>query len=900
MSSATRAIFSLDGTWELEVLDASGNVETTAMVEVPQPWTVQVPGYGDSHATVRYSLSFDGAEIQGDRVFLRFGAVNYRSKVTLNGVELGIHEGAWTAFEFDATPAYVVGANRLTVEVSYPPRYGSDTELGFLEVPHGKQSWYGTTAGIWQSVTVEQRSALHVRNLSVRADAVSSQIVVDPVLSLNDESTALRISVSYCGVQVASVEGAIAARFEVDVPGPLNLWGIDQPNLYEVLVEVLSGGETVDQVSRNVGFRTMETRDGKFFLNGNELEIRAVLDQDYHLNASSAPESTEALEELFRKTRDLGFNMLRVHIKRPDPRYYDLADKLGILVWTELPSWLTWSPEVARDGLDLLKKFIFEDQHHPSIVIWTVINESWGLDQRSAKQRAWLKDAFNQIKDVAVGSLVVDNSACLPNFHVKSDIDDYHLYRGIPESRHEWDSKIAEFAARPQWSYSSYGDAERTGHEPLMLSEFGNWGLPYALDQYVDGQEPWWFAIGADWAFGAAEGTDLIGRFERTGLQDVFGDWDSFVSAVQRVQLIANRYQTSSIRSHPSISGYVVTQLSDVEWEANGLFDANRTPKRFNDQFALVNSDYAVALRPRAYSVFRGDALTLDLTVIPSRSGREVTVSRGQLRIFVDGQHLESHDVPVDIWDQLVAEIELPRNCVQYEVSAELWVAGERVARDAADVLVVPALEEAPANVGQRFWAANDSVAQWLGALGYQDVTTLTATVAELDSIEFGSTESLTPVLVTTQLTPVAQAFARNGGRVLVLAENGTAFDDALDFLPSARLGSRSGDGDWVPRSEWLHRTGAFAQVPGDTILGIAFEDLLGPIVVNGMPNMMRPVVQYSGIFSGWIRGQATTTARFRWSEGSIMVTTLRLREALASAPVARVLSHAMLEAASE
>lgn len=899
MSSTTRAITLLDGTWNLEVLDDSGSVETTALVEVPQPWTVQVPGYGDSHATVRYTHRFSTEIRQFERLFVRFGAVNYSSSVTLNGTFLGTHEGAWLPFEFDATNALVDGENVLVVEVGYPSKYGSETERGFLEVPHGKQSWYGTTAGIWQSVSLEQRSALHVRDLSVRAHADSATIVVNPVLSLSDDSAEVRATVRFGGQIVGTNAAPAGAELTVQVTEPLELWDIDCPNLYEVIVDVLQGEQVVDAQIRETGFRTMETRDGKFLLNGKEIEIRAVLDQDYHPNSSSAPESTEALEDLFRKTRELGFNMLRVHIKRPDPRYYELADKLGILVWTELPSWLTWSPEVAHDGVELLKKFIAHDQHHPSIVIWTVINESWGMDMRSAKQRAWLKSAFLEVKEAAVGSLVVDNSACLPNFHVKSDIDDYHLYRGIPESRREWDQKIAEFASRPAWSYSEYGDAERSGTEPLMLSEFGNWGLPYTLDQFKDGEEPWWFAIGADWAFGAAEGTDLLNRFELTGLKGVFGTWNNFVSAVQRVQLIANRYQTTCIRSHPSISGYVVTQLSDVEWEANGLFDAQRTPKQFSGEYALANGDYAVVLRPRDYSVYLGEQLTLDLTVVPSRTGKLPAVARGQIRIYVDGQHLTSHDVPVDVWDRLVEEIEMPRRSAQYEVSAELWVDGTLVARDAADVLVVPARESVPKQVEQPLIAADSTVAAWLAELGYLNISTALPVPEEAEKLSASQIRSL-GTLVTTRLDAAAQAFARNGGRVLVLAEDEHAFDDSLDFLPSARLGSRSGDGDWVPRNEWLHRTGPFEQVPGDTILGIAFEDLLGPIVVNGMPNMMRPVKHYSGIFNGWLRGQATTTAQFRWSEGAITVTTLRIRSGLVKAPIARVVGHAMVEAAGE
>lgn len=207
---------------------------------------------------------------------------------------------------------------------------------------------------------------------------------------------------------------------------------------------------------------------------------------------------------------------------------------------------------------------------------WELSREAWGLDMDSARQRAWLREALRSVRTAAPGSLVVDNSACFPNYHLETDLNDYHVYRGIPESRREWDEMIADFAQGPEWLWSPHGDAVRTGAEPLLLSEFGNWGLPQAMDQYRDGEEPWWFALGADWAYGAGEGTGLRERFIRLGLDGVFGSWDELVTALHKAQLVSNRYQTTSIRAHEQISGYVLTELSDVLWEAKGLFDMLR------------------------------------------------------------------------------------------------------------------------------------------------------------------------------------------------------------------------------------------------------------------------------------------------------------------------------------
>lgn len=865
-----RLLADLGGTWDLEVLDGSS---ATHQVVVPGPWTTQVAGYGDSHAAVRYRRTFDAAPVAGARQVLVFGGVNHTAVVSVNGVEVGSNSGAWDRFEIDVTDAVVAGENTLEVKVSYPPRLREGDEPSFLEVPHGKQSWYGTTAGIWQAVTLEVRHEAHVRDLAVHADAASGSIEI--AAALTDAASALtaRAEARFAGEVVAHallVDGA--GTLTVDAPV---LWGLDDPNLYEVTVSIIDGEAVRDTVTVQTGFRTFEARDGSFFLNGREIELRAVLDQDYHPGSSSIPESTEALEDLFRQTRALGFNMLRVHIKRPDPRYYEIADRLGMLVWTELPSWLTWTPEGAEAGLRLLEAFIREDGHHPSIVTWTVINESWGLDQKSAKQRAWLRDAFHRIKKAARGSLVVDNSACRPNFHLETDIDDYHFYRGIPESRREWDGLIAEFASRPDWSFTPHGDGHRTGTEPLVLSEFGNWALPHTLDQFEDGREPWWFALGADWAFGAGEGTNLLSRFRSLGLEDVFGSWERLVEALHESQLVANRYQTTSIRLHPEISGYVLTQLSDVQWEANGLFDMNRTPKRGTVEWGLSNQDAAVALRTDAYSVFGGESVTLTSTVIPMRGVDEARPA--VLRLVVDGEPVADFavDATVRSTHTFALPVQLPARAMRVE--AELVLDGELFARDAADILVIDRADDA----GIAVRAADAEIAAWAEAQG------------------IALTEAEDAILVTRVFDAAAQEFARDGGRVLVLVEDEHAFDDALDYLPSARLGSRSGDGDWVPRTEWLDRRGPFANVPGDTILSIAFEDLLGPLVINGIPHAMRSARVHSAIFSGWLRGAATTTTTIAWSEGHVTFTTLQVRAA-AHVPVARSVAHALVRAAAE
>ena len=656
------------------------------------------------------------------------------------------------------------------------------------------------------------------------------------------------------------------------------------------------------------GFRTIEARDGRLLLNGEPLYLRGALDQDYYPDGICTPPSTAFLEDQLRKAKALGLNCLRCHIKVPDPRYYEVADRLGMLVWTEIPNVERLTPRSAERLRDVFRGILARDGHHPSIIAWTIINEDWGTElPEDPDHRAWLADTFDWAKALDPTRLVVDNSACLPNFHVKTDIDDFHYYRGLPERREEWDALTAEFAARPAWSFTPHGDGQRTGREPLVVSEFGVWGLPHPRDlPGEDGSEPWWTETGAFWGDGAAYPHGMERRFAELGLGRVFGGFDAFIEAAQWQQFRSLRYQIESIRSHPSIVGYVITELTDVHWEANGLLDLRRNPRAFHDQFSSINADAVLIPRLERRAFWTGEAIPLD--VVLASGGREIAAG-ARLRWSFEGLSGACDAPPVAALGasppvRVAATVpDLDRSRTAQLALSLVAADGHELARNAVDLALFPRPGRSDLRV-----AADPELGAYLAALGY-------AVVSPGDA----------DVVVTRGLDEVDVEAIRRGGRVLVLADGATGpktelrrdapprepphlrVIDGRPGLPSAShhrfpglgLAERHGTlwrGDWLGNFSWLRRNKAFATLPGGPMLDLSFDRVAPRHVLTGFRTWEYEARVHAAVVVGWVHKPAAIVGERPFGEGRMMATTFRLTlDAPDRDPVAGSLMRALI-----
>ncbi|HWL89798.1 MAG TPA: glycoside hydrolase family 2 TIM barrel-domain containing protein, partial [Actinomycetota bacterium] len=634
--SARQRVASLDGAWTfwpdladrlptgpgapfVPVDEREGALGDARSAIVPSPWQALFEDLRSWAGSAWYEKRFDVDESWRDRdVRLCFGAIDYFCSVWVNGREVGEHEGGYLPFALDVTDAVRSGgANTVTVRVLDVGPGQDDGPFPFAEIPHGKQSWYGPIGGIWQRAWVEARGADLIEGARVHADPASGGI---RVVFRGPDAVRYRV-LDPDGRNVAS-GAADAPTFETSVAGAIP-WYPARPALYELELETSD-----DRWSTTFGFRTVGTHEGIVTVNGDPVYLLGALDQDYWPGSIATPPSEEALEREMRLARELGLNLLRCHIKPPAPSYLYAADRAGILVWCEPPSWISLTAEAGRRARTTIAGMVERDANHPSLVAWSIVNEGWGVDLAgSAEDRAWLADTFDWAKALDPTRLWVDNSACPPTVHARSDLNDFHLYRAVPEQLPSWRRWTTGWARDAGRTYPA-ADGSRTDDEPRVLSEFGIWGLP-DVDAFADGtgDDPWWFDTGGDTTDAIVRPKSVRDRFDDWALGEIFGSWGAFVRQSQEHQFEGLKAEIEDLRLHPEIAGYVITELTDVHWEANGLLDLRRNRKAFHERFEQVNAQTVLIGRPEHTRYRSGERAVIHVTVASPRSVPDTRVA---------------------------------------------------------------------------------------------------------------------------------------------------------------------------------------------------------------------------------------------------------------------------------
>ena len=847
---------SLDGQWFFAV--DSGGQYTIATVRsrgywrsitVPGSWQTQFEDLRDYQGVGWYRKSFDTPRMRrGETVVLTFGAVDYRAEVFVNGSKIGVHDGGYTPFRFEIGDVIKPGPNEVIVRVMDPVGDGNGTEgVNYKNIPHGKQSWYVQTSGLWQSVWLDVVTPRRITQMEVTPETTG---VVDVALRLSAPIAAaahnrLEIRIlDYAGSVIARTRASIAvrdslARVRLEVNDPA-LWSPDAPSLYQIEAVLDANAPVRDRF----GFRLIETGGGKILLNGRPFFLIGALDQDFYPDNIYSTPSEAYLRDEMTKAKRLGLNILRCHIKAPDPIYLKVADEVGLLVWYEIPNWDVYTPEAGQRGERTLREMLERDWNHPSLVILSIINESWGVDLRKGEQRAWLRGVFDRVKNLAKGRLVVDNSACEGNFHLKTDLNDWHTYYAMPDRRKEFDSVVTALAARPSWLFSPHGDAVTSGKEPLLLSEFGTWGLPK-----IPEPAPWWMGR----RFGNAEVVFPQGyaeRFARYDLQSVFGSYREMLGVSQRAQSDALKYQIERLRGTPGIEGYVITEFTDINWECNGLLDMWRNIKECGKVLPAIQQQDVIVARPGRFAWWSDERPTVDI-----RCSRYSAESAPGVQIHWwtscgDSGSIVLGSAPAGSVT-VVPSMQLPRSGVlpggKLKVNLQML------------------------SMSGRVLAAND----------------LDLAVYSREPMK--GTEAGSSVVVSSTLDSVTLAALQHGGDALLLMDSTTIFPAGFPMV-AVRRDTGWYDGNWSSVLNWVRNDrGPFKGVCPDRRFGFESEGATMPYAVRGVdPRHFDDVL--AGLFVGWVQRHAAYVVQIRVGKGKLIVCAIPLQRTVAADPFSAVL----------
>ena len=885
-----RNVILLDGMWDF--VHHSDGLPRKALV--PGPWQAAFADLRQSYGQATYSREIFVPETS-DSVFLCFGAVSYTAKIRIAGQEIGRHDNGWLPFELRIPDALKGQTANLEVDCHLPGPNDASPD-NFAEIPHGKMSWYGPAAGLWQSVHLETRAQRHLTHCAISADPATGRVTVQ----ITETGSGLR------HVSIIAPDGSIAAKGEdLTVKRP-HLWSPDNPALYRLRVDL---GDDITEHS--FGFRSFAALNGQMFLNGEPFYMRAALDQDYYPETICTPPSVAYLEDQFQKAKSLGLNMLRLHIKVPDPRYLEVADRLGMLLWYDLPNSGLLTDASAARLKQTMEGMLARDGNHPSIVIWTLINEDWGIRLcDDPAHRRWLMDMVDWLKARDPSRLVCDNSPCQGNFHVKGDLDDFHYYRSVPERRDEWDALTAEFAQGAAWTWTPFGDGVRRGDEVKIVSEFGVWGLPQPEQVKINLAEPWWMETGQLWGDGAGYPHGIEGRFASLGLGKVFGSLAKFVTAVQWYQFANLKYEIEVMRGWPQIQGYVVTELTDVHWESNGLLDMNRNKRVFHDRLAEVNANTVIVPKVARYAGTAGQSWSMDLAIA---SGGAALTS-GVLRWEMGGQSGE-------IWfagaraltatDLGTLQLVLPDSATNRILTVTLCLIcdGRTIARNQVDIaLYAPRREQNLPTVA----TLDPDLGARARALGYDVVTGEGADVTVTHALDEGDIRAMQAgkiYLVLADGTKKTQENLRVEERVreqpfIPVVDETPGIPVGAQFpLPNITLSARHGTmwrGDWIAGFSWIRREGVFADLPGGPLIDLSFSDVVPRHVMGGFSGWEFGGPVHAGLVVGWIHKPMALIGERRVGKGGLVASTFRLTgNAPGQDPVADALFDRLLKLAS-
>ncbi|GMQ32809.1 glycoside hydrolase family 2 protein [Algoriphagus taiwanensis] len=514
----------LNGPWDYAILPKGSLPETgfAGKITVPFPVESYLSGVQKEvgpENELWYEKSFDlSLPTKNKRVLLHFGASDWETEVWVNGKGVGKHQGGYDSFSFDITPHLNQGKTQvIRVRVWDPSDSGPQPRGKQVKEPRG--IWYTPVTGIWQTVWLETVPESYISGVYSNTDWENGIQVFYPEVNTSKSDLEVEVLVKEGTSVIGSLKGKAGSPIPVKLKSP-KAWSPDSPFLYEVSVKLYEGKKLIEEVKSYAAYRDIrmaKTADGfqRMFLNGEPLFHYGPLDQGWWPDGLYTAPTDEALLFDIEKTKEMGFNMIRKHVKVEPARWYYHADRLGMLVWQDMPSGdmgNRWEvrPGVIREGVEKMrtpeseaifktewKEIINEFKFFPSIVVWVPFNEAWGqFKTTEITQMTRELDPSRLINSASGGNFEMNGAT------VAGDILDLHNYPdpvmpdpkifgaesimvlgefgglGLPLEGHTWQQK-------DNWGYQSFSSADelKARYSGLIedLSEYIPRGLAAAV-----------------------------------------------------------------------------------------------------------------------------------------------------------------------------------------------------------------------------------------------------------------------------------------------------------------------------------------------------------------------------------------------------------------------------------
>ncbi len=555
---------SLDGPWDFSidrdaVLERPLDVDwaSSQKIEVPFAPETALSGIGDNsfYYACWYRRTFAAPEGSlGDRLFLRFGAVDYQATVWVNGVLVGQHTGGYTPFSMDITDLLMPD----DIQTVHVRAYDDPRDLA---KPRGKQDWqlaphsiwYPRTTGIWQTVWLERVPSTRIERLSWTPSLIRWDLGFAAwIAGTNTEGLRVEMMLR-CGSRILAhdlynvVADEVHRSIALSDPGIDDfrnelLWSPERPTLIHATVRLISAdGMVLDEVASYTALRSIGIEGDRFVLNGRPYTLRMILDQGYWPDGGATAPNDAAFKTDVALAKAMGFNGVRKHQKLEDPRYLYWADHLGLLVWGEMPSAYRFTESaVARVTCEWIEA-MRRDYSHPCLVAWVPINESWGVPNLpdNAVERHYVQALYHLTRTLDPTRPVVGNDGWES---VATDIIGIHDYESSGERlahRYKADRLLPHILKqeRPGGRRLVVGETSTAVH-PVVLSEFG--GIAFSADPRT-------------WGYSKSRSSAELER--------------------RYAELL------SVVRSLGILAGFCYTQFADTYQEANGLLYGDRSPK---------------------------------------------------------------------------------------------------------------------------------------------------------------------------------------------------------------------------------------------------------------------------------------------------------------------------------